>query len=419
MTTAFDSTPDDDLPKVATRFLEVYPQALEIRNKVQDILWQDSKMPSIPKKHRRAIARAILPDQIYGNFEAFVNLLDRLWILGGGWLGKYSTGRLQISDNSLRAQIIRHVGQYRGDWETETLFTQIGAFEASDTRFGLFIEGLSSPDVLTDENAQRSFVHIFNRVLVGCGAELREVDSKDGYPVFKLASLYGATAGRPKNLIFASRVKPDLRFRDAINNDIEIVTNAEKVLIYDRPIGDEGVRWFDLQDWWAESNKIDQPDIAKSTLYRRLKASLPENSPPQTLLFESYFRQYGAAIPNLPALLPEVWLHWDPRTVKQRGCDALVRFRMDFLLLLPHGVRIVLEVDGKQHYSNANGMADTERYAEMVAADRDLKLAGYHVFRFGAAELIGESASIVAKRFYERLFKYFKVNMPPARKSLA
>lgn len=27
------------------------------------------------------------------------------------------------------------------------------------------------------------------------------------------------------------------------------------------------------------------------------------------------------AVPNLPALLPEVWLHWDPRTVKERGCS--------------------------------------------------------------------------------------------------
>lgn len=48
----------------------------------------------------------------------------------------------------------------------------------------------------------------------------------------------------------------------------------------------------------------------------------PANSRPQNFLFESFFRVFGAAIPNLPALLPEVWLHWDPKTVQERGADG-------------------------------------------------------------------------------------------------
>ncbi|MEV8211567.1 hypothetical protein AB0P40_42210, partial [Streptomyces sp. NPDC079189] len=61
---------------------------------------------------------------------------------------------------------------------------------------------------------------------------------------------------------------------------------------------------------------------------------------------------------------------------------------MDFLLLLPHGQRVVLEVDGSQHYTRDRGqIPDTAKYAEMVAADRDLKLRGYEVFRFGHDEL--------------------------------
>jgi very-short-patch-repair endonuclease len=38
---------------------------------------------------------------------------------------------------------------------------------------------------------------------------------------------------------------------------------------------------------------------------------------------------------------------------------------MDFLLLLPNRSRVVVEVDGKQHYADA-GRADPARYAEMV-----------------------------------------------------
>ena len=41
---------------------------------------------------------------------------------------------------------------------------------------------------------------------------------------------------------------------------------------------------------------------------------------------------------------------------------------------------MVIEVDGKHHYADANGSADVQRYAQMVKADRELKLAGYEVF---------------------------------------
>ncbi|MGB8423537.1 hypothetical protein [Paraburkholderia sp.] len=112
----------------------------------------------------------------------------------------------------------------------------------------------------------------------------------------------------------------------------------------------------------------------------------------------------------MPALLPEVSLRWDPQTVRERGRDSLLRFRMDFLLLLPHGVRVVIEIDGKHHYANARtGVADVCRCAEMVAADRELMLAGYHVFRFGAVELHSETADDEVKAFFVNLFRQYKV----------
>ena len=48
---------------------------------------------------------------------------------------------------------------------------------------------------------------------------------------------------------------------------------------------------------------------------------------------------------------------------------------MDFLLLLPHRQRVVIEVDGKQHYADGD-VARPERYAAMVAEDRNLRLTG-------------------------------------------
>jgi very-short-patch-repair endonuclease len=78
---------------------------------------------------------------------------------------------------------------------------------------------------------------------------------------------------------------------------------------------------------------------------------------------------------------------------------------MDFLLLLPRQARVVVEVDGRQHYANREGRADPQLYAAMMAADRDLKLAGYEVFRFGASELQGDAGKTLVRQFFARLFR--------------
>ncbi|MGH7788571.1 MAG: hypothetical protein ACRERC_17000 [Candidatus Binatia bacterium] len=411
MLASFDALPDGELPAFAERLLAVHPPAASVRNTIQDLLWRRSRGPEIPKRVRRELARALAGEALFLDADRFDELLDRLWVLDrdGDAFAVVFGGR----DTSLRAQIEQHVHRNPNDWSVEDLFDKLGAYEASDRRFALFLEGLASSDVRPDEEAQRQFVAAVNALLQRSGVELRETGTDGGYPVFSLVSLHAGAATRPKNLIFASSVKPDLRFRDAVNNDIEIVTNANRVLIYDRPIGADGLRWRDLQKWWSETQGIPDGDEAKKTLYERLRDCLPSTSPPQRLLFREFYRGFGQAVPDLPALLPEVWLHWDPKTVSERGAQALSRFRMDFLMLLPSGIRVVLEVDGRHHYADDSGRADPAEYGRMVAADRDLKLAGYEVFRFGASELQGKSGANVIGDFFRALFRRYRVELSP------
>jgi hypothetical protein len=144
-------------------------------------------------------------------------------------------------------------------------------------------------------------------------------------------------------------------------------------------------------------------------LWQRLGRSLPDSSPPQHMLFKLFFDIHRGRIQDLPALLPEVWLHWDPQTLKARGARAMMNLRMDFLMLLPGGHRIVLEVDGKQHYATGP-RADPSVYAATMRGDRDLKLARYDVFRFGAAELSDEqSAREMLQTFFDDLFRTYHV----------
>ena len=406
MQAAFDETPDHELPAVGAQYIEQFVSSAVERNKLQELLWSDDSGPAIPRKQRHDIARSLDARDLYVDAGQFDQLLDRLFVLDGALDAMDML--FGQPDRSLRAEIARHVHRNPGDWLPYELLDRLGAFDCSDRRFRLLLEGLVSPKVRPDDESQRFWASDMNRHLRSCGAELRETDSDGGYPIFKVVSLHGSVGGRPKNLIFASSVKPDLRFRDAVNNDIEIVTNSEHVLVYDRPITNDGLTWSTLQDWWAEHEHIPDDDLAKKSLYRRLLQSLPE-SPPQVLLFEMFYETFKKKVPELPALLPEVWLHWDPQTVRERGTDALARQRMDFLLLIPGGARVVLEVDGIHHYAENNDRASPAKYARMVAADRDLRLAGYEVFRFGGAELRGDDGRKLASDFYLRLFKRHRV----------
>src|SRR3546814_6890439 len=77
---------------------------------------------------------------------------------------------------------------------------------------------------------------------------------------------------------------------------------------------------------------------------------------------------------NIPALIPQVYLHYDPSTQLTRRAagesgSPLARQRMDFLILFSSRHRVVLEVDGKQHYANGD-TASPALYSEMVAEDR-------------------------------------------------
>jgi very-short-patch-repair endonuclease len=219
-----------------------------------------------------------------------------------------------------------------------------------------------------------------------------------------LSKFTGGVSGEIKNIIFAANgAKPELVLTDAVHNTIDIVANAEYCLVYDKPITSKGLLWYDLVSWWKEkSGSVDNQ--AQRTLYFRLKASL--GSKVEELLFDTYYREFMKKFgEKLPALVPQVYLHYDPKTLKElQGKRRIPRERMDFLMLFSDTTRIVLEVDGKHHYANGD-QASPQEYARMVAEDRKLRLRGYEVYRFGGFELTDlEIGRATLKNFFTLLF---------------
>jgi len=79
---------------------------------------------------------------------------------------------------------------------------------------------------------------------------------------------------------------------------------------------------------------------------------------------------------------------------------------------LQSGQPLLLEVDGRQHYS-INGKASPELYAQMVSEDRQLKLSGYEVYRFGGHELDRSAGPRIVAGFFRELFGRYDIPLPP------
>jgi hypothetical protein len=180
-----------------------------------------------------------------------------------------------------------------------------------------------------------------------------------------------------------------------------------------------------MAKWWQESQDLPDLKTARKSLGERLFDSVKRTqSIPEFAFFKTYYEVFGPALEDqLPALISQVYLHYDPQTFAQRsGWQVLPRQRMDFLMLLEHNVRLVFEMDGRHHYAEGE-VASPRLYAEVAREDRALRLRGYEVYRFGGAEFhdaqlsgnrqtVGSQSKAVIVNFFADLFRRHGISVP-------
>lgn len=403
-----------DLLDLATRVLREYPSE-DLADTVSEA--------TVHAKHRvsalvrRDVLKALNPlASLFGELSLIDSLRE---VFGASVIQDDATGLLDRT--SLHGQIVQHCLR-NDDWSHDELLTHCGALTCSQTRFFALLAKLLHPMTRRDAE-QAELATAIDAILRRDGFTVRQTSVESGYAIYGVVRTRSGVAGAMKNLIFASiGEKPELVFRDAVNNEVEIVKHADKVLVFDRPLPSSGLLlWKDLRDWYAELQGISDPDMAKEQLFRRLRRTvLGARSAGEFAVFQGYYERFGSSLGDrLPALIPQVYLHYDPYTRRQRGDEQfLARQRMDFLLMLEHGVRIVIEVDGRHHYAvpdpieSDRFVANAQRYAEMVAEDRRLRLMGYEVYRFGGHEFldvdleqrkVGPHAQQCVAEFFDRL----------------
>lgn len=275
----------------------------------------------------------------------------------------------------------------------------------SDEDFRKFLEKLVHPKVRVGKD-QEEYVESINEIIKTDGYQLKISGSISGYPKYRVIK-NSTINGELKNLIFAPNgAKPDIVIEDTIANGIKIVGDTENCLKYDFETNADGLKWLVLVDWWKKQT----PDQnAEKSLYERLYKSL--DSDIERFFMWEYYRLYrNVQKRDIPALIPQVFLHYDPYSKNQRGNNIIFSHqRMDFLMLLQGGIRIVIELDGKRHYSDGE-KASPELYAEMVKDTRDLQMKGYQVFRFGGYEFMSnQKPKQMIKDFFEKIFNIYNV----------
>lgn len=89
--------------------------------------------------------------------------------------------------------------------------------------------------------------------------------------------------------------------------------------VYSNKIGQQGLRWGDLIEWWKGLNDIQDDKInIEQELYKILEKTLYNG--PEKKFFFLYYKKYKKIFErDLPVLIPQVYLHYDPFTIKQLG----------------------------------------------------------------------------------------------------
>lgn len=326
------------------------------------------------------------------------------------------------------SEIARHMDRF-DDWpESYLLDSIIDYLHLTDEQFMFFLEQYVNPNIhhwrWNEEEECREHIHnaelveVINRYIDHDGYELVVKDTIGDKDFYECISTRVGVQGQVKNIIFAAKYKPEIAFDDALNNDIRITRNEDHCLIYNRSIPSSGVMWNDLVEWYAAENNLtdDQnPEVAFITrLCDCLDTSFKANGAktgPETWMLQAYYNLKKELGMDLPALIPQVYLYYDPQTLKQRGYKLFEHQKMDFLMIFSHKDRIVIEIDGKQHYAEGT-TASPKLYSEMVRAHREMSLLGYDVYRFGGYEFMGADADETVKKkvldnikqFFVRLF---------------
>lgn len=365
----------------------------------------------IPDTARKGIVdRLILIGQVPGN-ASYHSFFQRVYP---------KAAEIRRNGTSLLSEIARHCDSFPGDWGDDAgMFDVVDIFHWTDQDFLNFCKEYVNPvfdrSLWDGEQGERislqpQCVEAINFYLSDCGYELKPSNKIGDKIEYELLELTGVK-GKINNIVFAATMKPDILLTDVLNHTVQIPVDESKYLLYDKEVVTGGLTWRELCEWY-DDNHLPVEKGLEERLYDAVKNC---GSPIEEQFFNCYLETVKEFGDSIPALLPQVYLYYDSKVQKERTIKIFDHQCMDFLMLFSGSQRVVIELDGVQHYSDGTVqisgceypryLASTERYASMVSAQREMTLAGYEVYRFGGREFRNpEQAQVTIRQFFIDLF---------------
>ncbi|PGU00117.1 DUF559 domain-containing protein [Bacillus cereus] len=201
----------------------------------------------------------------------------------------------------------------------------------------------------------------------------------------------------------------NLLIKDFATGDFTIhAAKDDGYLVFNDRIPAEGLTWKRLYTWWENQNPIsNKPEVLRERMKEVCYWS--ENK-----FLKLYLELYGEDC--YPAILPQITIAYSPILSKSDLRNFKIvpnhRYTMDFMVIPNNITKMIIEIDGKEHYSkleNKQYIADPSLYAAQVKEDRELKLKGYSVFRFGGFEVMDGKEEELKKEMKKVFDPYFDV----------
>lgn len=256
--------------------------------------------------------------------EAHKLILDDLILIGhitgGQYVVEFTKRVFQDVTASTESEIARHMDRF-DDWDFAFLFDTILELEdLPDEKFIYFCEQHVHPilrrsyyDSDSDEKIDLTVqcMEAINKVLSDVGLALKPASQTAGREVYKAVPLVQGAQTPIKNIIFAAKYKTDIVLDDALSNGIKIV-DANGALVYEDGSPADGISWERICDWY----KNEAVEETEKKLAKRFYECLDSDA--EELFFKAYILFMKEAGKNIPALIPQVYLYYDPKIQSQR-----------------------------------------------------------------------------------------------------
>ncbi|PFZ90015.1 hypothetical protein [Bacillus wiedmannii] len=199
----------------------------------------------------------------------------------------------------------------------------------------------------------------------------------------------------------------NLLIRNISTGELEVhPAKDDAYLVYHDKIPTEGLTWKRLYAWWENQRPThNKPEDLMDIMKKVCNGA-------ENRFLETYLHLYDDD--RYPAILPQVMIAYSPilskGDLKSLKIDPNHRYTMDFKVIPNKNTKILIEIDGKEHYSkliNKQYIAAPSLYAAQVKEDRELKLKGYSIFRFGGFEVMKGKEKELSKEMKKVFDPYF------------